>query len=175
MTATKRREAERAVVRAATDAREAVLVALGIAAGEGILGHSYEEAIGVLISAIDALENLPRPAINAPSPAAMGRATDTSRIAARLVWPRHGTYRREVYELVAQRPQGATDEELELVLRRPHQTISSARNSLVEDGWLYDSGKRRPTLSNRPAIVWKHNSAVHKDDDRGIGHPEPRP
>lgn len=38
---------------------------------------------------------------------------------------------------------GATDEELERALRRRHETVSSARNTLMRDGWIADTGRRR--------------------------------
>jgi hypothetical protein len=49
----------------------------------------------------------------------------------------------------------ATDDELEQRSGNSHQTISSARNWLVEAGWVQDSGKRRNTRSGRQAVVWE--------------------
>lgn len=51
-------------------------------------------------------------------------------------------------------PGGCTDDELEQLIRRSHQSVSSARNALVADGWLYDSGDRRTNRSGRKAVVW---------------------
>lgn len=50
---------------------------------------------------------------------------------------------------------GYTDEELEFILKRKHQSVSAARNLLVRKGYLVDSGERRRTSSNNPAIVWR--------------------
>ena len=50
---------------------------------------------------------------------------------------------------------GYTDEELEYILKRKHQSVSASRNLLCRKGYLYDSGERRPTSSGNPAIVWE--------------------
>ena len=69
--------------------------------------------------------------------------------------PRVGSTRRAVYDHVASRGiLGATDDEVETALGLAHQTASARRNGLVADGWLLDSGRRRPTRSGADAIVW---------------------
>jgi hypothetical protein len=49
---------------------------------------------------------------------------------------------------------GSTDAAMEKALHLPHQTLSSARNALVNGGWLMDSGLRRQNPSLRFAAVW---------------------
>ena len=52
---------------------------------------------------------------------------------------------------------GFTDDEIEQILEKSHQSISSARRGLSKNGVVVDSGKRRPTRSGCDAIVWKVN------------------
>lgn len=82
----------------------------------------------------------------------------TSREAARLAWPLQSSCRQAIIALMANvgalAAPGYTDRQLEQRLSRSHQTVSSARNWLVEAGWLEDSGIRR-TTNGRPATVWQ--------------------
>jgi hypothetical protein len=66
-----------------------------------------------------------------------------------------GTQRRRIYDLALSRGDGGlTDDEVEVHLGLLHQSASAARNSLMKDGWLHDSGRRRLTRSGEQAIVW---------------------
>lgn len=79
----------------------------------------------------------------------------TSRAAAARALPRSGSDRRRVYDLIAARgAEGATDDEIEVALGLPHQTASARRNGLRDDGWVADSGRRRPTRTGAEATVW---------------------
>jgi len=49
---------------------------------------------------------------------------------------------------------GLCDHELEEKTGWLHQSASAARNTLMKDGWIVDSGQRRNTPQNNPAIVW---------------------
>ena len=90
-----------------------------------------------------------------------------------MIRPRVGTIRRRVllevlYE--ATRPDGKpglSDENLERRLRRPHTTVSSARNWLREQGWITDSGHRALTTSGRPAVLWRPTEAAFAAARRG--------
>ena len=80
---------------------------------------------------------------------------DTAQHAAARALPRSGSDRRRVYDLILERgAEGATDDELEVALDLPHQTASARRNGLRDDGWVTDSGRKRPTRSGADAIVW---------------------
>lgn len=80
---------------------------------------------------------------------------DTAQQAATRALPRSGSDRRRVYDFIVERGEtGATDDELEVALGLPHQTASARRNGLRDDGWLTDSGRKRPTRSGVDAIVW---------------------
>lgn len=73
---------------------------------------------------------------------------------------RSGTMKHKVFWLIASRTNGLTDYETEQILMRTsalsgkHQSVSGARNRLMRDGYVEDSGKTRLTDSKSPAIVW---------------------
>lgn len=88
---------------------------------------------------------------------------ETSRWAAGLAVPVQGSARHHIVGALSHvaelsRP-GYTDEQLERRLGSSHQTVSSARNWLVEAGWVVDSGHRRLTRSGRKAVVWTLSEA----------------
>lgn len=76
----------------------------------------------------------------------------------RKALPRVGTFRRMVWDQIG-RMGGATDDELEYALGKSHQSVSAARNSLMEDDLIRDSGEKRPTRYDNEAIVWVINVA----------------
>jgi len=84
--------------------------------------------------------------------------SETSRDAAMLAAPVQASARHAIIAALAHVPPmvepGYTDEQLERRLGRSHQTVSSARNWLVNHGWVCDSGVKRKTRSNRDAVVW---------------------
>lgn len=84
---------------------------------------------------------------------------DTSREMASRVIGRSGTLRQMVYSAIRDAG-GATDDELEKMLSRSHQSVSGSRNSLMNDGLIEDSGRRIQTRYGFRAIVW-----VVVDDD----------
>ena len=57
---------------------------------------------------------------------------------------------------------GLTCDQLEVILARPHQTVSARVNDLRDKGWIVDSSFRRKTRSNRNAIVWSPSQAALK-------------
>lgn len=128
--------AQAAVIRQARELR----------AGQGTLAE--------LSSALDALDALQLPDPDAGHGRWVEGSADTSRHAA-LTLPRG--CRRDIVMQVACAPaalHGLTDDELERRLKRPHQTVSAARNHLVSIGWLQDSGKTRIGRNRRPKVVW---------------------
>lgn len=86
---------------------------------------------------------------------------DTSRIAGENTLPKTGTKRRITYELIKDSGIfGLCDHELENKTGWLHQSASSARNTLMGDGFIVDSGARRQTPTGNPAIVWIVNNSV---------------
>lgn len=80
---------------------------------------------------------------------------DTERRAAYEAMPGSGTTRRRVLTSIAAAGEwGRTDQELEEELGLLRPTGGNRRGELVDGGWVRDSGRRRPTRSGKPAIVW---------------------
>jgi hypothetical protein len=78
----------------------------------------------------------------------------TSIIAAERTMPTTGTKRRMIMDAVLENG-GLCDWELERKFDWKHESASAARRSLVVDGWLEDSGRRRPVPdTGNAAIVW---------------------
>lgn len=93
------------------------------------------------------------PSVDTPSTVA-GKA-ETSKQAAARALPRSGSDRRAVFEYVVRCGDvGATDDEIEQTLDMSHQSASARRNSLVADGWLVNSGRKRNTRTGSAASVW---------------------
>ena len=83
------------------------------------------------------------------------RSPQTSQNAAKRVLPRSGTKRKQVYDLIKDAGvRGLCDHEIERMTGWLHQSASSIRNSLMNDGWIIDSGQRRKTPQGNGAIVW---------------------
>jgi hypothetical protein len=82
-------------------------------------------------------------------------ARDTSLNAMGKAFPKSGTKRREIYELIKSEGMfGLCDHEIEQRTGWLHQSASASRNSLMKDGWIVDSGQRRKTNQGNDAIVW---------------------
>jgi hypothetical protein len=80
---------------------------------------------------------------------------ETSRLAAESIADDAPTMRGKVLRaIVDRRSFGATDDELEVVLRMRHQTLSARRRELVLSGDIMPSGNHRKTRSGRKAVVW---------------------
>ena len=89
---------------------------------------------------------------------------ETSKRAAKRSFPHSGTWRLKVLmEILSSEgherdgvPPGRCDHELERIFDRAHESISATRNSLMKDGWIVDSGVRRPhPVTGNEAIVWR--------------------
>lgn len=95
---------------------------------------------------------------------------ETSQEAALKAAPLQFSTRSTIIHILAGEPGhgGYTDEMLEVRMQRKHQTVSSARNWLVEAGWVRDSGLRRKTRSNREAVVWELTPAAWRKWKEGI-------
>lgn len=56
--------------------------------------------------------------------------------------------------IVSAGPKGLTDDELETLTCRSHQSLSATRNTLMNDGLIVDGSHRRPTRYGNMAIAW---------------------
>lgn len=92
------------------------------------------------------------PAPEAPLPS---NYTDTSRAAAQRAKAKAPTDRATILAYIRRRGVlGSTVDEVETALGLSHQTASARVNQLRNDGWVKDSGGRRPTRTGTKAIVW---------------------
>lgn len=83
------------------------------------------------------------------------KAQRTSRKAAESVEPRTGTLRRQVFDFLNNRGlHGATDEEIETALAISGNTVRPSRGTLVDDGYVIDSGTTRKNRNGHDCIVW---------------------
>ena len=98
-------------------------------------------------------------------------AGDTERGAATRNQPRLGTQRAKVLDEYRRRgPEGATDFEMNEMLVPGRRSVSAGtrRNELIRDGWpIVDSGERRGTDTETPAIVW----VLREEEPVGVREP----
>ena len=78
----------------------------------------------------------------------------TSHDAAKAIKPVAKTQKRKVLDYIASRPDGATDEEIQIGLDIGPNSERPRRVELFEDGRIRDSGRKRKTKSGRAAVVW---------------------
>ena len=80
---------------------------------------------------------------------------ETSQAAARRALGRSGSQRNAIYQEIKSRgSDGMTCDEICEYFQMLVQSATPAINTLANDGWLEDSGRRRNTRSGREAIVW---------------------
>lgn len=97
--------------------------------------------------------------LEGPSAFSIGSHTSEN-AAARMIIPLRVSLRRKIIDEIRTcgfalgDRRGLTDQEMEHRLHREHSSVSSARNYLVEYGWLRDTGFVRPNRSGRDAVVW---------------------
>lgn len=78
----------------------------------------------------------------------------TAIVAAQRALPGTGTKRRMVLDAI-RTSGGLCDWELERLFGWKHESASACRRSLVQDGWLVDTGQTRPVPdTGNPAVVW---------------------
>ena len=83
------------------------------------------------------------------------KARTTSRKAAEGILPRSGTIRHRVYSYFAScGGAGATDDEAQAHLGIDGNTFRPSRKSLVDDGYLIDSGGVRKNENGNECVVW---------------------
>lgn len=118
--------------------------------------HERNTLLADILTKAETLRTLPLPTED--TPALPSRPTDTQRAAARMHAPRRNSLRLRILQEIIERD-GLTCDEVERRLNRAHTSVSSAIHSLARQGWLVDSGLRRTTRQQTPAIVWQITSA----------------
>jgi len=125
-------------------------VTIAIMPGDYCITHWYK-ANGKQCPTLEPYK--PRPAVDRN--VTRTNRTDTSRAAAQRSLPDSGTKRRTVYDaIMGNMSNGMTCDEVCQATGMLVQSATSAINTLAQDGWLTDSGERRPTRTGHMAIVW---------------------
>jgi hypothetical protein len=74
--------------------------------------------------------------------------------AARRAFGRSGNARERIYNVVKAHPEGLTVHELRQLITMHFHTVAARVSDLNLEGWLVDSGRRRPTDTGAMATVW---------------------
>jgi len=99
---------------------------------------------------------IPSPAIERNTVMISKAHPATSRTAAQNAFLRSGTRRKMIYELIKRHYEvGLCDHEIIEITALSPNTARPTRISLMKDGLISDSGKRRKTPQGNDAIVWR--------------------
>jgi hypothetical protein len=74
--------------------------------------------------------------------------------AARRAFGRSGNARERIYNVIKAHPEGLTVHELRQLITMHFHTVAARVSDLNLEGWLVDSGQRRPTDTGAMATVW---------------------
>ena len=74
--------------------------------------------------------------------------------AARRAFGRSGNARERIYNVIQAHPDGLTVHELRQLITMHFHTVAARVSDLNLEGWLVDSGQRRPTDTGAMATVW---------------------
>jgi hypothetical protein len=77
-----------------------------------------------------------------------------SQDAARRAFGRSGNARERIYNVIKAHPDGLTVHELRQLITMHFHTVAARVSDLNLEGWLTDSGQRRPTDTGAMATVW---------------------
>jgi hypothetical protein len=80
--------------------------------------------------------------------------SDTSRAAAAAIAPKFGPMTRDVLLQLSRFPNGLTDEEGQIAAGMQGNSYRPCRVTLMDSGFVVDSGNRRKTHQRRDAVVW---------------------
>jgi hypothetical protein len=77
-----------------------------------------------------------------------------SQAAARRAFGRSGNARERIYNVIKAHPDGLTAHEIRQLITMPFNTVAARVSDLNLEGWLADTGQRRPTDTGAMATVW---------------------
>jgi hypothetical protein len=80
--------------------------------------------------------------------------SDTSTSAALSIAPKFGTMTRDVLVNLTKYPSGLTDEEAQNIMGMQGNSYRPCRVTLMDRGFVADSGDRRKTNQRKDAVVW---------------------
>jgi hypothetical protein len=82
------------------------------------------------------------------------RHSDTSRASAEAIAPKFGKLTHSVLLHLSRFPNGLTDEESQNILGMQGNSYRPCRVTLMDRGFVVDSGQRRKTAQRNNAVVW---------------------
>jgi len=88
--------------------------------------------------------------------------SDTSTSAALSIAPKFGTMTRDVLVNLTKYPSGLTDEEAQNIMGMQGNSYRPCRVTLMDRGFVADSGERRKTKQRKEAVVWTVTLAGYK-------------
>jgi len=88
--------------------------------------------------------------------------SDTSTSAALSVAPKFGTMTRDVLVNLTKYPSGLTDEEAQNIMGMQGNSYRPCRVTLMDRGFVADTGDRRKTNQRKDAVVWTVTLAGYK-------------
>lgn len=77
-----------------------------------------------------------------------------SQAAARKAFGKSGSARERIYNIVKAYPSGLTAYEIRQLIALPFNSVVARVSDLSIEGWLTDTGRRRPTDTGAMATVW---------------------
>lgn len=80
--------------------------------------------------------------------------SDTSTAAAEAIAPKFGTMTRTVLVELCKYPNGLTDEEAQNIMGMQGNSYRPCRVTLMDRGFVVDTGHRRKTRQRKDAVVW---------------------
>lgn len=92
--------------------------------------------------------------------------SDTSTSAALSIAPKFGTMAREVLVNLTKYPNGLTDEEAQSIMGMQGNSYRPCRVTLMDRGFVADSGDRRKTNQRKDAVVWSVTPDGYKSLER---------
>ena len=88
--------------------------------------------------------------------------SDTSTSAALSIAPKFGTMTRDVLVNLTKYPSGLTDEEAQNIMGMQGNSYRPCRVTLMDRGFVADTGDRRKTNHRKDAVVWTVTLAGYK-------------
>jgi hypothetical protein len=88
--------------------------------------------------------------------------SDTSTSAALSIAPKFGTMTRDVLVNLTKYPSGLTDEEAQNIMGMQGNSYRPCRVTLMDRGFVADTGDRRKTNQRKDAVVWTVTLAGYK-------------
>ena len=80
--------------------------------------------------------------------------SDTSAAAAVAIAPKFGRMTRSVLTMIARYQDGLTDEEAQSIMGMQGNSYRPCRVTLMDKGFVVDTGHRRKTRQRKDAVVW---------------------